>query len=250
MQKSVVVLSFILFLVVVFTGVMSTFQELKSEKKKSATYSTTMSLRPYWYNQEMDISAVEPPRHYTMDDFLRRGREIRSRGNHREAEDIFKTALLFDPENAETTKEIGELVYMDGRFDEACNYFKQYLMLKPDLVESYTNLAISLIRANNLTTAETIARKGLSQFGNDEPGPFYLILACVNHKMGDDEQAEYFLSKAYEILGPTILKLLKSQWASSLKELNGYNQIHRALGGYQNKLNSAQGIKSELTIEK
>lgn len=228
MQRSAVVLGFILILVVILTGIVSKSEDSNSEKRKSAKFSTTMSLRPYWYNQELDFSSESPSR-YTIDDFIDRGREMRRNRRYRKAEDIFKTALLFDPGNASIIKEIGELVYINERFDEACNYFTQYLALSPDTIESYTNLAVSLIRANEFVTAETIAKKGLSRVGKDEPGPFYLILACVKQETGNQDEAEFFLLKAYTVLGQDILNLLNSQWTLSLKELKSYKDIQMNL---------------------
>ena len=224
MQKSVVILAFILIVVVVLTAAVSKLEETKSKKKPPPRFSTTMSLRPYWYNDDLDIS-TEPLPQYTIDDFLKRGQELRRKGNHKKAEDIFKTAMLFDPENPETMKAVGELAYIDGRFSEASNYFTQYLIHKPHTVEAYTNLAISLIRANDLRSAQMITKKGISRLEKDQRGPLYLVYACIKQKTGNTKQAEVYLKKAFLALGPDILKLLNSKWASSLKDLDSYNDI-------------------------
>ena len=236
MHKSAIVLGFILILVVILTGIMSKSEDPTSEKRKSTKLSATMSLRPYRYNQELDFSTGSRL-YFTLDDFTNNGRDLRSKGSYRKAEDTFKTALLFDPTNASIIREIGELVYIDGRFDEACNYFTQYLRLKPEAIESYTNLAISLIRANDLMTAEMIAKKGLSRVGKDQPGPFYLILACVRQRKGDRKQAEAFFLKAYEALGREISNVLNSQWAAPLQRLDGYREIQKALSREANTPN-------------
>ena len=76
--------------------------------------------------------------------------------------DLFNDVdAFFDSNNADTIKSIAEIVYMNGRFREACNYFTQYLTLRPMSTESYTNLAIAYIGDENLSAAEVIAKQGV-----------------------------------------------------------------------------------------
>ena len=231
-------------LVVVLTVTVSEQPESESDEKKSTKLSTTMSLRPYRYNIEPDISVELSPR-YTLDDFLKSGHEMRRQGNYKKAEDIFKTAMLFDKDNAETVKTIGELAYLDNRFGEASNYFAQYLVLKPDAIESYTNLAVSLIRGDDLASAEIITKKGLARLGKEQPGPLYLLLACINQRTKNKEKAEHFLTKAFESLGADILKLVNSSWAAPVKELDTYQEIKKTLSpnSYRNEKDHTVPVK-------
>ena len=235
MIRSIIVLSVILLVVLILTGFILRHPTMPAEESP-IKFSTTMSLSPYRYNRDMGITSDRKPQ-YTFDDFIARGYEFRREGNSRKAEEIFKTALLFDADNPEILKQVGELAFVDGRFLEATNYFTQYLAARPDRVEAYTNLAIAFIRADNWTAAELTANKGLSKLGHTQPGPFYFVLACIQQKNGDLKQADELLNKSYQALGDDMLALVNSHWSSAIQELPAYQQIIAARAAAANSPN-------------
>jgi tetratricopeptide (TPR) repeat protein len=226
MPRSNIVLTLILIVVVGLTAVIIKRPPAAKETRSlaAARFGSTMSLSPYRYNHDLGISSIGYPE-YSIDDFLERGYELLRNGDNKKAEDILKTALLFDSDNPDTIKSIGEITYVDGRYLEACNYFTQYLTLRPKAVESYTNLSISCIQAGNLDLAESISQKGLTELSEKECGPIYFVLACVKQGSGQTKEAFEYLTKAYYLLGADVLKLVNSSWSSSIKDLPGFQSI-------------------------
>jgi tetratricopeptide (TPR) repeat protein len=226
MNRSIPVLVFILTVVVALSTVIIKLPHPRKERSNLRVIpKSRLSLRPYRYNREFDISSSEVNPEYTISDFLKRGSELLNQGSFRKAEDIFKTALLFDPDNAETIRSIGEIVFLDERYGEACNYFIQYLNLRPNTIEGYTNLAISYFSVNKFVAAETVIEQGLSRFEEENSGAFYFIHACIKQKLGDIKQAEALLFKSYDILGNDLLAIVNSKWSYTIKELPAYGKI-------------------------
>ncbi len=223
MVRSVVVLALILMVVVILTVTAFNIKQPVGEPAANVT-TTTMSLRPYRYNHQLDISSETYPS-YDLNDLLNRGHEFWRKGDRKRAEDIFKTALLFDPDNPVPMKSIGEIVFLDRRYDEAINYFSQYCNINPDGVESYTNLAISYLCANRLTAAEGIVNTGFSKISASGHGPLYLVSACLKQRKGDSEMAKEYLIRAHELLGSEMLKNLNHQWSDTLTEIPIYDTL-------------------------
>ena len=196
----------------------------QEESKPTPKIGATIPLSPYEYRREPDFTNSKIP-NYSVKDFLERGYQLRRQGNYRKAEDILKTGLLFDPDNSETLKAIGQLAFLDGRYEEAINYFMQCLALKPDTVGSYSNLAVSLFCAENLDYAEAIASKGLALPDGASSGQLNFIMACIKHSRGEIDEVEQYLEDAVQLLGVDIQTLLHSSWASPLKDLPAYQSI-------------------------
>ncbi len=226
MNRSIPVLIIILLSVIVATAIITT--RPVPEQNKEITNIVTkskLSLKQYRYNQDFQFSSNGNTPDYTIDDFLLRGHELLSRGRYKKAEDIFKTALLFNPDNAETLRSIGEIVFHDERYNEACNYFIQYLDHRPNAVEAYTNLAIAYLSIDDLDTAESTIKKGMNRLGENSSGAFYFINACIKLKQNNTQEAESCLFKAHEMLGDDILQLVNTKWSKSISELSAYKKI-------------------------
>lgn len=227
MQQSTIVFSAILAVVVISTMIIlqSASSHLSFPDKQSGK---VIPLSPFDYEQDPFKSPPKIPQ-YTIQDFLKRGYKLRKEGKYRKAEDILKTGLLFDPENFETIKNIGELVFLDGRYTEATNYFMQYLALRPEDVQSYTNLAMSLYCGKNFDSAEAIALKGTTMPDAKTSGPLNFILACIKANKNEISEGDDYFVLAEQLLGQELKHLLNTPWASPLKKLPSYSQIKESL---------------------
>ncbi len=226
MNRSIPVLIFILFCVIIATAVIIRRPIPKQEKEiTNIATKSKLSLKQYRYNRDIQFASEEKAPDYSIDDFLERGYELLNKGEYKKAEDIFKTALLFNPDNAETLRSIGEIVFQGERYNEACNYFVQYLDHRPDAIESYTNLAIAYLSVEKFAKAELTLNQGLNRLGEDSSGAFYFIYACLKMKQGATKQAESYLFKAHEMLGDDILKLVNTKWSKPISELAAYKKI-------------------------
>ena len=224
MQRSIFTLSVILLLVVMLTILLARIKLPAASEQEVEKVDRTMSLRRLDYSPEINVP-VKSRTDYSINDFVQKGYSLWREGRTTRAEDIFKTALLFDPDNAETVKSIGRLAFIDGRFDDACNYFTHFLTLKPNSSEGFQNLAISLFCAKNIEASEMITNSAINKFSNENIGPFQFILACIKQERGQTELANQLIRASHHSLGVEIRKLMGSEWASGLSELNAFQEI-------------------------
>ena len=69
------------------------------------------------------------------------GKDFFRSGQYKLAENEFQKALLLDPENAETYKDLALLNYNQGKLQEAYEYSKKAIALNKSLKEAYIVLA-------------------------------------------------------------------------------------------------------------
>ena len=62
-------------------------------------------------------------------------------GNLQKAKDIYKEILEQDPGHIESLNDMGVMALHDGRYEDAVNFFKKAVRLKPNFVNPYYNLA-------------------------------------------------------------------------------------------------------------
>ena len=123
---------------------------------------------------------------------------------------------------------VGQLAFLDERYDDANNFFIQYLAMEPLRVDAYTNLTASLICAERLEEAEDVIRQGQAKLGKSDPGPFHFMLACVRQKSGRTDSANELLIKAHKHLDENLFMLVDSHWSQGLKSLPAYPRIATA----------------------
>ncbi len=226
--KNLIILCVILILDIILTLTLIKKPPI-SEQSVQFKAATIMSLSPYRFNPDLDIPQSNYPS-YSLNDFVARGQEMMRQGEIQRADDIFKTALIFDPKNKAALKNAGEIAYMNSDFAGSCNYFTQFLAAFPDQIEGYTNLSIALLSLENLVQAEAIAKKGLQRFKEEQPAPFLLILASIKTKQGDENQANIYFNRAYMVFGTNITTFLNNSWSTPIKQLSAYRDIMLKLG--------------------
>jgi tetratricopeptide (TPR) repeat protein len=185
-----------------------------------------MHLSPYKFERSLEAAMPDTPTD-RIADMVTHGYDAWERGNLDEAEDIFRTVLIWDPQpNAMSA--VGQLAFLDDRYEDAINFFIQYLAMEPLRVDAYTNLTASLICANRLEEAESVIRQGQAKLGKEHPGPFHFMLACVRQKSGRTESANELLVKAHSHLDASLFGLVNAHWSQSLKTLPAYAEIAAA----------------------
>ena len=139
-----------------------------------------MTLALFEHAPEADSSAlhhISAPQGQ-IENLMRRGATAWERGDHIQAEKLFRTALERDPYNHGIINAIGEIALIGQRYDEAAKLFTQYAEFRPEDLHGYTNLAIALLCLNHLDKAEKKALAGQQKFGSRHY-KFNLILACI-----------------------------------------------------------------------
>ena len=67
-----------------------------------------------------------------------------------EAIDYYKEAIRIRPDYAEAHSNLGNALFQKGEMKEAIDYYKEALKLKPDLVAAQKNLETALLRLQEL----------------------------------------------------------------------------------------------------
>jgi tetratricopeptide (TPR) repeat protein len=223
MQRSILILCLSLSLIVVLTVML--FQDAPRVDENAAVdmRQTRMSLNPRGYRVDLDAPTAGPTG-TELSDLLESGYAAWRRGDLARAEDIFRTALLWDDRNADTVRSIGQLAFLDQRYTEAINYFTLYRRLAANEVDAYTNLAIAFICAERFVESEATVEAGLKRCPQ-KPGPFHFLLACIAEKQGRVDAADAYITEAHAALGEDLFKLVNSHWSASLRDLPAYRGI-------------------------
>jgi tetratricopeptide (TPR) repeat protein len=226
MRSGILVLVAALSLTVALTALIVIEAPNRDENATIAMQPGRMHLSPYQFERSLEAAMPDAPND-RIADMVAEGYEEWERGNLAKAEDIFRTVLVWDPQ-PRAMSAVGQLAFLDERYNDANNFFIQYLAMEPLRVDAYTNLTASLICADRFDEAETVIRKGQARLGKEFPGPFHFMLACVRQKAGKTDSANELLLKAHEHLDENLFKLVNSHWSQSLKSLPAYAEIAAA----------------------
>lgn len=237
MQRSILVLILTLSLVVVLTALM--FENSPSGDVPASRFD----------RRAANAMVSTPAPTLSAETLVKLGGEDWRRGNLEAAERQFQQALDLQPDNPDILQALGQVAYARGDYAMAAGHFERYLERCPERVESYTNLAITLLCMDNLDRAEQVAREGLDKAGKDTPGPFCLILACVNDRKGHSEEEAVYLQHAYDALGSQLLTLVNTRWAATIKDSNEYKAIVAAEAQKQSTSDGASPMRIPSGLE-
>jgi protein O-GlcNAc transferase len=98
-----------------------------------------------------------------IDDLLQRARQAQRGGRAREAEQLFRQALLLKPRNAEAIQELGILLFQTGQTSAALAEFERAVAVDPDSAAACNNLGIVLQAAGQFDRAIDIYRKSIQR---------------------------------------------------------------------------------------
>jgi tetratricopeptide (TPR) repeat protein len=128
-------------------------------------------------------------------------------------------------DNPETLKTLGIVAYREKDYDAAVSYLKKYRDSRPDQVEAYTFLAISLLGQGHPEAAREVAETGINRPDITSKGPAHFVLACILANQQRTAEASKELDTAYDELGPALLQFANNPWASALREIPAYKEL-------------------------
>ena len=112
------------------------------------------------------------------------------------------------PDNAVAHNNLGHVLELQGKDDEAINHYRRAIEIKPDYVEPHNNLGFVLMSQNKLTEAISFYRKALKL--NPDLSMTHNNLALALRMMDKVEQAAKHFREALR---------LRPDWAAPLNEL-------------------------------
>jgi tetratricopeptide (TPR) repeat protein len=127
-------------------------------------------------------------------------------GNLREAERVYKQALVKDPANCIAASNLANVYCKNGKLDEAAGTYRKALTICPDYVPALNNLANVQIEIRKYAGAEQNLQKALKLAETrPEKRAVYLSLALLKERTGEKQEAEKWTQKAAAIRPVTII---------------------------------------------
>lgn len=113
------------------------------------------------------------------------------------AEDEFKTALKYAPDNFYVVFEYANYLHATTNFKESDVYYQKALELEPENYEALGFSALNKMLLDELEAADEQIKKALSKVTND--GFMYFIAGKIKFLQKDFEEAKMYYIKSYEL---------------------------------------------------
>jgi protein O-GlcNAc transferase len=104
---------------------------------------------------------LKPPS--SIDDLLNRARQAQRGGRTREAQQLFRQALVLKPKNSEAIQELGILLFQSGQPAAALAEFERAFALDPDSAAASNNLGLALQSTGKFDRAIEIYRNAIGR---------------------------------------------------------------------------------------
>jgi len=118
------------------------------------------------------------------------GYVYRNSGDPAKGEEILKQAVAAAPGEPDPLDSLGQMCYLDGRLDEAVEYYKEALKVKPDFGCEEIIAYIHAVKGNYGDALAWIDQFILMALNNDNKGRGYWWKAVFNHISGRRGQAK------------------------------------------------------------
>ncbi len=123
--------------------------------------------------------------------------------------EMFKRAYELDETDALSLFYLASAKTQIGEKEEAINYFKQVLALRPDYLDVYKNLAMIYIEFSQVDNAIEIMQEALKNENIEFDYSCFYILATAYMLKKDQKNASIYLEKAHE-LNPNHIQIMNS----------------------------------------
>ena len=145
------------------------------------------------------LLTAQPVFAQTIDDLFQQGDEAQANGGFVQAEEIFRRAVVLDPNNSDAYVGIGIALDAQGRVDEAISNFQTAIRLDPNNSYGYSNLGIALAEQGNV--AEAAANFQTAIRLNPSNAYAYNGLGIIWVSQGNLEEAIAHFQAAIELEG-------------------------------------------------
>jgi tetratricopeptide (TPR) repeat protein len=161
--------------------------------------------------------------------YLLAGQMYQRSGNFQKAEELYKKAAAFNPENIQCLGRLASLYIAGKRFDDAISIYKRISEIDPNDPVCHLNIGILSIQIKQLTNAEKAFRKAIEVAPKSSGG--YRELAQLYLRVGRGyPQARALAQKAVE-LEPNALNYFVLCWALDMNgdSKNALKAIEKAI---------------------
>ena len=146
-------------------------------------------------------------------------------GNFREAEDKFRTILVFSPNNPVALSHLGALLHHRGDYENAELMFRRQTLYFPGDPGAYQNLGAILAKQNKFKEAIQVSKRGLD-LAPSSPSSV-LILAKVYSLAGSSKLALEYFRRAASMMGRGIVKASWDPAFDNIRKTEEFSEILR-----------------------
>jgi tetratricopeptide (TPR) repeat protein len=128
-----------------------------------------------------------------------KGELAMTKGNHQQAEGLFRQAVTIDPEYADAFNELGAAEAMQGHLPQAIEDFQKAVNVVPEHRLALSNLSIVLAKAWRFAEAAEVARRALRIVPGSATIHYILATSLLFVKGYTDEVREHLERSASEV---------------------------------------------------
>jgi tetratricopeptide (TPR) repeat protein len=229
MDKSLTPLIAFFALLILLSFVLINSNYLKKDFIKSEEQAMTpqMELRP---DIETNPLASKFPRKKSENSQLidigktfGKAKTLLANGKNREAEELLRTILVFDPRHIQTLSLLGGMLYYSNRYAEAELMFRRQIELNPHSALAYNRLGSTLAKQKKYK--EAIDNSSIAVGINPDSGEGHINLAGMYSMIGKKDKAIEHFQKAYKLIGYAILPLSYDEAFTNIRTMPEFQTV-------------------------
>ena len=147
------------------------------------------------------------------------------RGNFKEAEDKFRTILVFSPNNPIALSHLGALLHHRGDYENAELMFRRQTLYFPGDPGAHQNLGAILAKQNKFKEAIQVSKRGL-ELAPSSPSSV-LVLAKIYSLAGSSKLALEYFRRAASMMGRDIVKASWDPAFDNIRKTEEFAEILR-----------------------
>ncbi len=141
----------------------------------------------------------------------------------KDAEELLRTILVFEPNNRETLSLLGGILYYSNRYREAEAIFRRQVKLDPKNSPVYNRLGSVLAKQKKYK--EAIYNSSIAVGINPDFGSGHINLAGIYAVAGNKKKAVVHFKKAYKLIGYAILPFSFDEAFDNIREMPEFQSI-------------------------
>ena len=144
-------------------------------------------------------------------------------GKNREAEELLRTILVFEPDHRQALSLLGGILYYSNRYKEAEIIFRHQIKLDPTNSLAYNRLGSALAKQKKYK--EAIDTSSIAVGMNPDSGNGHINLAGMYAVVGDKKRALEHFKKAYKLIRYAILPISFDEAFDNIRQVPEFQSI-------------------------
>jgi len=229
---------FALLILLSFILINSDYLKKDSKKRNEQAIAPKMELRPDTEKNLLNnkILQRESSNSQLIDigKTFGKAKTLLANGKNREAEEMLRTILVFNPNHIQTLSLLGGILYYSNRYDEAEVIFRRQIELNPHSALAYNRLGSTLAKQKKYK--EAIDNSSIAVGMKPDSGEGHINLAGMYSMIGEKENAIEHFRKAHKLIGYAILPLSYDEAFDNIRTMPEFQAILSEAKSVANKI--------------